>query len=80
MKGAIRERWEKLWQSAAEQDPDKLMQLIEQINQLLVAKERRLISQRREGKKLGAPDPCCTSTRDPISTRAFLGGYRCRAI
>jgi hypothetical protein len=38
-----REKWMELCaQAAKEQDPDKLMDLIAQINQLLEAKERRL--------------------------------------
>jgi hypothetical protein len=38
-----REKWMELCARAAnEQDPDKLMELIKQINQLLEAKERRL--------------------------------------
>ncbi len=40
-----REKWMELCSRAAtEQDPEKLMQLIAQINQLLEAKERRLKS------------------------------------
>ena len=42
-----REKWMELCaQAANEQDPEKLMQLIAQINQLLEAKERRLKSSR----------------------------------
>jgi hypothetical protein len=38
-----REKWMELCaQAAREQDPEKLMELIAQINQLLEAKERRL--------------------------------------
>ena len=38
-----REEWEKLCQLAAvEQDPERLMELIQQINELLEAKEQRL--------------------------------------
>jgi hypothetical protein len=38
-----REKWMELCEQAAtEQDPEKLMELISQINQLLEAKERRL--------------------------------------
>jgi hypothetical protein len=38
-----RETWMELCaQAAVEQDPDKLMRLIAQINQILEAKERRL--------------------------------------
>ncbi len=44
-----RERWMHLCEQAAnEQDPEKLMALIAEINQLLEAKERRL-------KNLSAP-------------------------
>jgi hypothetical protein len=40
---ANREEWRELCERAAkEQDPEKLMQLIAQINQLLEAKERGL--------------------------------------
>lgn len=40
-----REKWMELCERAStEQDPEKLMQLIAQINQLLEAKERRLKS------------------------------------
>lgn len=38
-----REKWMEICaQAAKEQDPEKLMELISQINQLLEAKERRL--------------------------------------
>ena len=43
MKGEKREIWMHLCEQAAvEQNPDKLMDLIKQINQLLEEKERRL--------------------------------------
>ena len=43
MKGEKKEIWMHLCEQAAvEQDPDKLMDLIKQINQLLEEKERRL--------------------------------------
>ena len=43
MKGEKKEIWMQLCEQAAvEQDPDKLMDLIKQINQLLDEKERRL--------------------------------------
>jgi hypothetical protein len=43
LKGEKREIWMHLCEQAAvEQDPDKLMDLIKQINQLLEEKERRL--------------------------------------
>ena len=55
MQGEIKERWEKLCEQAAkEQDHDKLMQLIEQINWLLEAKEQRLSGQEQEPKKQDA--------------------------
>jgi hypothetical protein len=44
---ANQEEWMKLCERAAkEQDPEKLMELIAQINQLLEAKERRLKASR----------------------------------
>ena len=44
MKGELRERWQKLCEQAAEeQDPQRLMELIEEINQLLETKEERLL-------------------------------------
>jgi hypothetical protein len=43
MKGEKKERWMELCEQAAdEQDPAKLMALIQEINDLLEAKERRL--------------------------------------
>jgi hypothetical protein len=43
LKGGKKEIWMHLCEQAAvEQDPDKLMDLIKQINQLLEEKERRL--------------------------------------
>lgn len=43
MQGEKRERWMELCsQAASEQDPAKLMELVEQINALLEEKERRL--------------------------------------
>jgi hypothetical protein len=49
MKGETRERWQTLCARAAdEQDPGKLMKLIEEINQLLETKEERLLRERRE--------------------------------
>ncbi len=45
MKGQKREIWMQLCENAAsEQDPDKLMELIKEINRLLEEKERRLKS------------------------------------
>ncbi len=43
MKGQTKERWMELAaQAADEQDPEKLMTLVKEINDLLEAKERRL--------------------------------------
>jgi hypothetical protein len=47
MQGETRQTWQKLCEQAAiEQDPERLMALIEEINQLLLAKEKRLQQQR----------------------------------
>ena len=49
MKGEIRERWQQLCaQAADEQDPEKLMKLIDEINRLLETKEERLLRERQE--------------------------------
>jgi len=43
MQGEKKERWMQLCaQAAVEQDPDKLTELVNQINELLEEKERRL--------------------------------------
>jgi hypothetical protein len=43
MTGDTRERWMQLCEQAAnEQDPEKLLQLVEEINRLLEEKEQRL--------------------------------------
>ena len=43
MQGANRERWHELCEQAAiEQDPDRLLKLMEEINRLLAEKEARL--------------------------------------
>ena len=58
MKGETRERWQQLCEQAAEeQDPAKLMSLIEEINQLLETKEERLLreEQERQTNKQSAP-------------------------
>lgn len=48
MQGEKRQRWEELCRMAAdEQDPDRLMQLVEQITTLLEEKEKRLQQQRQ---------------------------------
>ena len=47
MQGPNREKWEQLCSEAAvEQDPQKLLQLIEEINRLLEEKEQRLRAER----------------------------------
>ena len=49
MKGEKKEIWMQLCERAAtEQDPDKLMELIKQINDLLEEKERRLKASPKE--------------------------------
>ena len=49
MEGEIKERWFQLAQLAAvEQDPERLIVLVQEINQLLEEKEARL-NQRRRG-------------------------------
>ena len=46
MEGEIRERWMSLCEQAAiEQDPERLMELVSQINHILEEKERRLLGQ-----------------------------------
>jgi hypothetical protein len=46
MEGEVRERWLSLCeQAASEQDPERLMELVIEINRLLEAKERRLLGQ-----------------------------------
>jgi hypothetical protein len=46
MQGDTAERWRKLCEQAAiEQDPKKLLELAEEINRLLEAKEQRLKNQ-----------------------------------
>ena len=48
MRGKTRERWQELCaQAADEQDPERLMELVREINQLLEEKELRL--QRQKG-------------------------------
>ncbi len=47
MQGKTKERWEELCEQAAiEQDPKKLLVLIREINDLLINKEERLLTQR----------------------------------
>jgi hypothetical protein len=48
MKGETGERWRALCELAAEeQDPQRLMELVEQINRMLEEKEKRLEQQRK---------------------------------
>jgi hypothetical protein len=55
MQGEIKERWRELCEQAAEeQDHNKLMELIEEINSLLEAKQQRLSGQEQEAKKHSA--------------------------
>ncbi|HEX3319711.1 MAG TPA: hypothetical protein VHR84_03330 [Terriglobales bacterium] len=49
MQGPTRERWEELCaQAADEQDSQKLLELVKEINRLLEEKEQRLIRQRKQ--------------------------------
>ena len=51
MKGQKKEIWMQLCERAAsEQDPDKLMELVREINRLLEEKERRLKNTARNPK------------------------------
>jgi hypothetical protein len=56
MQGESRERWQKLCEQAAvEQDPQRLMELINEINSLLSEKEERLLRQQQiQAKEKGA--------------------------
>jgi len=48
MQGELREQWGKLCEQAAEeQDPEKLMKLIDEINQPLETKEERLLREQQ---------------------------------
>jgi hypothetical protein len=52
LQGEKRERWEQLCKQAAdEQDPEKLMELVDEINRLLDEKEQRLKQQKADTKK-----------------------------
>jgi len=52
MKGETGERWYKLCEQAAnEQDPQKLMELIHEIDRLLAEKEERLLRQQQPSKE-----------------------------
>jgi hypothetical protein len=47
LRGEVKEEWERLCDEAAsEQDPERLIVLIEKINELLLQKEHRLQEQR----------------------------------
>lgn len=47
MKGPIKERWQELCEQAAiEQDPQRMIELVEEINRILTEKEQRLNTQR----------------------------------
>jgi hypothetical protein len=47
MQGETGEHWKQLCaQAAVEQDPQKLLELTQEINRLLEAKEQRLLNQR----------------------------------
>ena len=46
MKGEVRERWMRLCEQAVtEEDPERLMELVSEINCILEEKERRLLGQ-----------------------------------
>ncbi|MBV9180677.1 MAG: hypothetical protein JO356_05140 [Acidobacteria bacterium] len=54
MQGEVKEHWQRLCEQAAiEQDPDVLLQLIDEINRLLEEKEERLLRQRAERQGAG---------------------------
>ena len=47
MQGGTKERWQRLCEQAAiEEDPERLMSLIREINELLETKEQRLQQQK----------------------------------
>jgi hypothetical protein len=49
MQGPTRERWQELCaQAAEEQDPEKLLELVKEINRLLEEKEKRLAKLRKQ--------------------------------
>jgi hypothetical protein len=55
MRGKVRERWMHLCEQAAlEQDPEKLMELVSEINRLLEEKEKRLMGE-TPGRETQAP-------------------------
>jgi len=58
MEGEIKERWFQLAQLAAvEQDPEKLIVLVQEINRLLDEKEERLNQRRRGGGPIQPYEP-----------------------
>ena len=55
MQGETGERWRKLCEQAAvEKDPQRLVELIEEINRLLESKEERLLRGQAPAKQLRA--------------------------
>jgi hypothetical protein len=57
VRGETREKWQELCAKAAEeQDPDRLLELIAEINRLLEAKEERLKRQRANQYETQAAD------------------------
>jgi len=56
MLGENKERWQELCsQAAVEQDPKRLLQLMEEINGLLEAKKKRLLESRSSEAKSESP-------------------------
>jgi hypothetical protein len=52
MQGEYKERWQMLCaQAAVEQDPEKLLELVKEIDAMLAAKEERLLEARRTDKR-----------------------------
>jgi hypothetical protein len=77
MKGATREQWQLLCEQAAvEQDPEKMLILISEINRLLSEKEERLQNLRlRRDSHTGFPTSLKERQADsPLSTTSGLGG------
>jgi hypothetical protein len=55
MKGETEERWWKLCAKAAtEQDANRLMELVREINELLEKKQRRLVQRQEKQQEFGA--------------------------
>ena len=58
MEGQTKERWFQLAQLAAvEQDPERLVALVQEINQLLEEKEKRLTQNRRGAGHIQPHEP-----------------------